>query len=68
MVNPVGQEDLKHLTAEELCRTLRFVEGAEVLGKWCALLRADEEHPSNHNALFCRNIMLDKQDFQGGVN
>lgn len=66
VVNPIGQEDLKHLTAEEICQRLKFVEAPEVLGKWCALLRADENHPANHNALLLntesKHMYLCRQD------
>lgn len=50
----VGQENMQHLsqlTASELRQKLNLTPGPQALADWCALLRTDEEHPENHNAL-----------------
>lgn len=50
----VGQEDMQHLsrlTVSELRQKLNLTPGPQALADWCALLRTDEEHPENHNAL-----------------
>lgn len=65
-VNPVGQERLSHLTASELCRRLKFVRNPTVFADWCALIRADEDFPENHNVLLInkddKNMVLCRPD------
>lgn len=49
----IGLENLSHLsklTSQEFRGKLSLVHGPQSMADWCALLRADEEHPENHNA------------------
>ena len=53
-VSALGEEKLSHFSKvsdEEMLSRLKLTKGPAVLSNWCALLRADEEHPENHNAL-----------------
>lgn len=50
----IGQENLKHLSklsSAEVRNTLHIAHTPQALADWCALVRADESHPENHNAL-----------------
>lgn len=50
----LGQESLSHiakLTDREIRNKLSFIHGPQAMADWCAMVRADEEHPENHNAL-----------------
>ncbi len=50
----VGKEKLTHLSTmsdEDILSRLGMTKGPTLMGNWCALLRADENHPENHNAL-----------------
>lgn len=53
-VNPVGSESLTHLSGQDIEQKLRLVPGPQVFADWCAILRGDEDNPSNHNVL-CLN-------------
>lgn len=53
-VSGLGQEKLSHfskLSDEDSLSKLRLTKGPALMGNWCAMLRADENHPENHNAL-----------------
>lgn len=53
-VSNLGEEKLTHFsqqTDEDMLQKLNLSRCPKALGAWCALLRADEEHPENHNAL-----------------
>lgn len=53
-VSGLGQEKLSHFSRmpdEEMLSKLRLTKGPALMANWCALLRADEDHPENHNAL-----------------
>ena len=53
-VSNLGEERLTHFsrqTDEEMLTKLNLSRCPKALEAWCALLRADEEHPENHNAL-----------------
>lgn len=53
-VASLGEERLSHFSQqsdEEMLEKLNLSRCPKALGAWCALLRADEEHPENHNAL-----------------
>lgn len=50
-VNPVGSESLAHLSGQDIEQKLRLVPGPQVFADWCAILRGDEDNPSNHNVL-----------------
>lgn len=50
--NSVGKEDtshLKNMTLNDL--KLHLTKSPSVMRRWCEILRADEEHPENHNVL-----------------
>lgn len=50
----LGQEKLTHLSQisdTEMLSKLKLNKSPSLRGGWCALLRADEDHPENHNAL-----------------
>lgn len=53
-VSSLGEEKLTHLSRisdEDMLGKLKLTKTPSLMGGWCALLRADEEHPENHNAL-----------------
>lgn len=53
-VSNLGEEKLSHFsrqTEAEMLEKLNLSRCPRALGAWCALLRADEDHPENHNAL-----------------
>lgn len=53
-VSNLGEEKLTHFsrqTDEAMLEKLNLSRCPKALEAWCALLRADEEHPENHNAL-----------------
>lgn len=53
-VSNLGGEKLSHfsqLPEAERLQKLTLTRGVKALADWCAILRADEEHPENHNAL-----------------
>ena len=50
----LGKEKLTHFSAmldEDILAKLRLSKGPTLMENWCAMLRADEDHPENHNAL-----------------
>ena len=50
----IGQESLRHLanlSSSEIRQKVNFVHGPQAMAEWCAMVRADKEHPENHNAL-----------------
>lgn len=50
--NSVGKEDtsyLKDMTLKDL--KLHLTKSPSVMQRWCEILRADDEHPENHNVL-----------------
>lgn len=50
--NGMGQECLKHLVDEDGTRMRpNLTHKPAAFASWCKLLRADEQHPENHNAL-----------------
>lgn len=53
-VSNLGEEKLSHfsqLSDSEMLDKLQLIKGPDAFETWCALLRADEHHPENHNAL-----------------
>ncbi len=53
-VASLGDEKLSHFSQvpdDEMLKKLCLTRGDKVMEGWCALVRADEEHPENHNAL-----------------
>lgn len=54
VTSSMGQESLSHiakLSGSEIRHKMSFIHGPQAMAEWCALVRADEEHPENHNAL-----------------
>lgn len=50
----LGQEKLTHfsqLPDSEMLKRINLTKGPAAMAAWCAMLRADENHPENHNAL-----------------
>lgn len=53
-VSSLGEERISHfsrMSDEEMLTKLSLTKSPAALANWCALLRADEDHPENHNAL-----------------
>lgn len=53
-VSSLGEERISHfsrMSDEEMLAKLSLTRSPAALANWCALLRTDEDHPENHNAL-----------------
>ena len=54
VVSSVGREKISHfsqLSDTDMLSKLTLLKCPKAMADWCALLRADESHPENHNAL-----------------
>ena len=53
-VSSLGEEKISHFSKtsdDEMLAKLSLTRSPAALANWCALLRTDEDHPENHNAL-----------------
>lgn len=53
-VSSLGEERISHFSGmsdDEMLTKLSLTRSPAAMANWCALLRTDEDHPENHNAL-----------------